>query len=64
MSACTTTVAVKMWTIAGLLPLLACKASERVGHLLLDNLELGLLESKELKVKLAFSKPVRICLQK
>lgn len=53
-----------MQIIAALLPLLACKVYELMSHLLLYNPELGLLESKELKVTLAFSKPVRICLQK
>lgn len=34
-----------------------------MGYPLLYNLQLGLLESKGIKVELAFSKPARICSQ-
>lgn len=47
-----------MQVITGLLPLLACQVYELMGHLLLRNLELGLLESKELKAKVG---PYRTC---
>lgn len=50
----------KMRIITALLPL---SVYEPMGHTLLYNLELGLLESKEIKVELAFSKPARICSQ-
>lgn len=44
-----------MQVVADLLPLLACQVYELVDHLLLCNLELGFLGSKELKVKVVFS---------
>lgn len=36
-----------------------CKVYELTGLLLIYNLELGLLEGRDSKVRLAFSKPVR-----